>query len=113
MKIDFENMEEIVLNNFYGGQKATIASVFKDDNCKIMYGRLEPGASIGIHTHTNSSEIVFILEGECTIIYDNEKEVIKAGQCHYCPKGHTHSVMNLTENDMHFFTVVPKHEDIA
>lgn len=109
MKINFEGIEKTVIYNFYGGQKATIAKMFKDDYCKIMLGRLEPGASIGEHTHNTSSEIVFILKGECTVIYDDHRECIKAGQSHYCPLGHTHSVMNLTDEDVEFFTVVPEH----
>ena len=47
MIIDFENMETQVMNNFKDGEKYTEAKMFVDDNNRIMFGRLIPGASIG------------------------------------------------------------------
>ena len=29
------------------------------------------------------------------------------GDCHYCPKGHTHSLINNSDEDLVFFAVVP------
>ena len=55
MLLDFENMEETVIHNFNGGEKDTRAKMYNDENMKILYGVLEPGASIGIHEHTKKS----------------------------------------------------------
>ena len=63
MLIDFNTMEEKELEHFKGGEKSFHAKMFTDDSNKIMRGRLEPGASIGLHTHEGNNEIVFILEG--------------------------------------------------
>ena len=63
MKVNFSQMEETVLPNFMGGEKSVRARMRVDENGKIMCGVLEPGASIGLHTHTTSSEIVYILSG--------------------------------------------------
>ena len=49
MLLDFENMEETVIHNFNGGEKDTRAKMYNDENMKILYGVLEPWASIGIH----------------------------------------------------------------
>ena len=54
MLLDFENMEETVIHNFNGGEKDTRAKMYNDENMKILYGVLEPGASIGIHEHTDN-----------------------------------------------------------
>ena len=51
MIIDFKNMEEQILPNFKGGEKSYAVKKFTDDRNMIMYGRLESGASIGLHTH--------------------------------------------------------------
>ena len=51
MIIDFPNIPEQRLPNFKGGEKEYIARMFFDGQNRIMYGRLEPGASIGLHTH--------------------------------------------------------------
>lgn len=60
MLIDFDQLEETVLPNFYAGNKETRAHMFTDSLNKIMSGRLVPGASIGLHTHETSSEIIYI-----------------------------------------------------
>ncbi|MGN0298282.1 MAG: cupin domain-containing protein [Lachnospiraceae bacterium] len=108
MKLNFDETKETVLNEFYGGQKSLIARMYVDDRNKIMRGKLEPGASIGLHTHKTSSEIIYILEGNGKVEYDDTMENVKAGECHYCPKGHTHRLINDSDKDLIFFAVVPE-----
>ena len=45
MIIDFKHMEEQILPNFKGGEKAYAVKKFTDDRNMIMHGRLESGAS--------------------------------------------------------------------
>ena len=59
MILDFNKIEEKALANFKGGEKALNAKMNVDENNKILGGRLEPGASIGEHTHETNSEIIF------------------------------------------------------
>ena len=115
MLLDFENMEETVIHNFNGGEKDTRAKMYNDENMKILYGVLEPGASIGIHEHTDNSEEVFCVSGQVIrfIPVDGgkkevETEILKAGQAHYCPKGHKHGMKNEGTEDLIIFGVVPK-----
>lgn len=109
MIIDFDKMEKTVIHKFRGGEKDTIARMYKDNLNKIMYGTLEVGASIGLHTHDTDSEIIYILSGEAKCIYDNTEEFLTPGKCHYCPKGHTHSLINNSKSqDLVFFAVVPE-----
>lgn len=51
MLIDFNDFNETVIPNFRGGEKVTKAKMYTDNKNKIMYGTLEPGASIGLHIH--------------------------------------------------------------
>ena len=108
MLIDFSTMEETVSPHFKGGEKETAARMFTDENGKIMRGRLIPGASIGLHTHETSSEIIYILSGMGKVLYDGGSERVTPGQCHYCPKGHSHSLINDGAEDLCFFAVVPE-----
>jgi len=39
MLIEFNAMEDTVLKNFYGGEKALSAKMFVDERNKILYGR--------------------------------------------------------------------------
>lgn len=89
MIIDFKNMEEQILPNFKGGEKAYAVKKFTDDRNMIMHGRLESGASIGLHTHEGNCEMFYIIEGTGKVLMDGEYERVETGVCHYCPKGHT------------------------
>ncbi|MGN0172271.1 MAG: cupin domain-containing protein [Acutalibacteraceae bacterium] len=108
MRLDFSAIGDTVLPNFCGGEKELVAAMFSDDQNRILRGRLAPGASIGLHCHEESSEILYILEGRGCVLFDGQREPLEAGVCHYCPKGHEHSLINDSDADLVFFAVVPK-----
>jgi len=107
MLIDFNAMEEQVIPHFLGGEGTFRPRMRVDENGKIMRAVLEPGSTIGLHTHETSSEIIYILSGKGKVLYDGEYIPLKAGDCHYCPKGHAHSLMNDSGENLEFFAVVP------
>ena len=107
MNIDFSKMQEQVIPNFKGGEKSYAVKMFDDNDNKIMYGRLIPGASIGLHTHEGNCEIIYILKGHGTALYNGEKEPVSEGVCHYCPQNQSHSLINDSDEDLIFFAVVP------
>ena len=109
MIIDFEKIKETHIDNFKGGEKYIAAKMFVDNNNKIMFGYIIPGASIGLHTHIESSEIVYILKGKATIIYDNCEEIVTQGQIHYCPEGHSHALFNKSNENIEYLAIVPNH----
>ena len=108
MIIDFHSMEETVIPNFLGGEGEIRAKMFVDERNRILHGVLEPGCSIGYHTHETSSEIIYILSGTGKVKLENGEEPVKAGECHYCPKGQSHSLINNSEGLLEFFAVVPQ-----
>ena len=108
MNIDFSAIEESVIPHMRGGEKELRAHMFDDKLVKLMKGRLIPGASIGLHTHETSSEIVYILSGTGKVLYDDGCETLGPGSCHYCPKGHAHSLINDSDGDLEFFAVIPQ-----
>lgn len=108
MIIDLVSMEEKAIPSFKGGEKELNTRMFSNSDIKIMKGRLVPGASIGLHTHDTSSEIIFILSGKADYIMDDSTEVALPGQAHYCPKGHSHSMINNYDEDLIFYAVVPE-----
>lgn len=108
MILNFDAMDETVLKNFKGGEKNTVARMYADPRCRIMRSRLESGASIGMHTHETSCEIIYCLSGSGKVIIDGIQERLTAGCCHYCPKGHTHTLINDGAQDLTFVAVVPE-----
>ncbi|WP_455541991.1 cupin domain-containing protein [Intestinibacter sp.] len=109
MIIDFNKVEEQVIPNFKGGEKEFNAKMNVDENNKIISGRLQPGASIGEHTHETNSEIIFFISGKGKVIYDGKEERVEAGLCHYCPQGHTHTLINDSDAELTFCAVIPEH----
>ncbi|MBQ7182058.1 MAG: cupin domain-containing protein [Bacteroidaceae bacterium] len=110
MRLDFETMPFEDFPNFKGGEKTMRAQMFNDGKVKILHGILEPGASIGEHIHDFDAEVMFIIEGNGTIIDDGVASPIWAGQCTYCPKDHFHSLVNTGLEDLEFYAVVPRLE---
>lgn len=108
MKIDFNEIEEKALPAFKGGEKQFNVKMFTDSMNKIMKGRLVPGASIGMHTHEGNSEIMFITKGSGRVLFDGDTIELTAGDVHYCPKGHSHSLINDGCSDLEFSAVVPE-----
>lgn len=111
MVIDFDKIEEVAHPQFKGGEGDTWFRTYNDGTNKIMRGRLEPGCSIGLHKHETNSEIIYILSGEARCLYDDGEERLSVGQCHYCPCGHVHALINASESEtLDFFAVVPERE---
>ena len=97
------------LENFKGGEKHLEAKMFFDGTNRILTNaRLIPGASIGMHTHEDSCEVIFILEGRGSLLEDGTKKEVQAGDCLYCPKGGSHSLVNDSGSDLVFCAVVPQ-----
>ena len=109
MKIQFDKIQPTVLEHFNGGEGEFVARMFNDGKCKILRGCLAPGCSIGMHTHATSSEIIFVLSGTGKMLIDDTEEILRPGDCHYCPQGHSHSFINEGAEDLVFYAVVPEH----
>lgn len=70
--------------------------------------RLPAGASIGLRAHGTGSEVNYVLSGTGSAVRDGAEEPLRAGVCHYCPKGSSHSIVNMGGEDLVLFTVVPE-----
>ena len=109
MKLQFDTVEEQVIPQMRGGEGAACLRMYTDAHNKIMRGRLEPGCSIGLHTHDTNSEIIYVLTGRGKMLFDGGEERLEMGDCHYCPMGHAHSLINDSDQPLTFFAVVPQH----
>jgi mannose-6-phosphate isomerase-like protein (cupin superfamily) len=61
---------------------------------------LEPGASIGVHTHEGDEEVYFILEGYGTMEVDGEETKVGPGDICLTRDGHSHSLKNSDDGPM-------------
>jgi len=109
MIIKDSELEFSRFDNFKNGEKHLEAKMFFDGTNRILSrARLIPGASIGMHTHEDSCEVIFILEGCGSLLEDGMKKAVQAGDCLYCPKGGSHSLVNDSDADLVFCAVVPQ-----
>ena len=109
MTLDFDRMPSLVQPRFKGGQGEAETRIFQDDMGKILRLTLQPGSSIGLHTHETSSEIMYFLSGTGKVLCDGVWERVTPGTCHYCPRGSSHTLINDGTEDLVTFAVVPEH----
>lgn len=111
MIIRLEDIQESVLPAFKGGDKEFRANMYFDGHNRLFKGRLVPGSSIGLHTHEDSCETIFILSGKGRILeiedgVETLKEVLPS-DCLFCAKGHSHSLRNTSDSeDLVFYASV-------
>ena len=108
MVTEFSTMEWKENVGFKGGEGVFYNKMIDDGVNKMMQGKLPSGSSIGYHQHVGNCEMIFIIEGEGTVLFDDTKNPIKAGCVHYCPEGHSHSLINSGSEDLIFYAVVPR-----
>ena len=108
MILDLMEIPEKAMPNFKGGEGMAWVRMFNDDLNRILMLRIQPGCSIGLHTHETNSEIMHVLSGTARIIMDGKIEIVPAGQTHYCPKGHTHMTEPFGTAELRFLAVVPE-----
>lgn len=109
MTIDFNHLEEVKIDGFKGGKGELCMRSFADEKCRIMHGVLRPGASSGLHCHSENSEILYVLSGIATFYCDGEQKIVCQGQVHYCPMGHSHYMENNETEDLVYLAIVPEH----
>ena len=105
MILKFDEMELSHLPAFKGGEKEFAANMFFDGTNRIFKGRLVPGASIGVHTHDDSCEVIFILSGN-GVLYE-KAPVADCGDSHKLPSATETEATSIPECEA---TSVPESE---
>jgi len=106
MRFDFGGMEEMVIENFKGGEGCTIAKMGMIGNDKFMLVRLPAGSTIGRHKHETNTEVQFFISGKGVAYCDGREEIVGPGVCHVCPKGSYHEVVNTGDDDLVMYCCV-------
>lgn len=108
MLINFNELQEFCIPNLLGGEGQVRARMSVQPPNQMMLTTLAPGASIGMHTHMEDSDMTFILSGSGKALCDGVEERLTPGVCHYCPKGSAHCTINDGAEELRFFTVVAR-----
>lgn len=106
MLIDFNEITERKGPGMNGGTGELSAKMYMDEQGKIIPCRIHAGGSIGLHRHTASDDINYIISGTGKAICDGQEEKLVQGVCHICKKGSEHSIINTGNDDLIMITVV-------
>jgi len=87
MEIKLHDIPEQIVHCMRDGKGDTHKQTFEDDYARIMIISLDPGASIGPHTHETNYEIFYGISGTGKVLYEGTEEPMAPGVCHYCPQG--------------------------
>lgn len=68
--------------------------------------RLKSGDSVGMHTHEHNIEICYFISGEGTVIEEEQKTVVHAGDVNYVPMGKNHEIINTGKDDLIYMVAV-------
>ena len=90
-----------------GREKRPLGDVFGLNNFGVNLTRLAPGARSALkHRHSRQDEFVFILDGEPTLLRDDDEIVLRAGMCAGFPaRGAAHCLMNRTDRDVVYLEI--------
>lgn len=88
------------------GTGSMTAKIHKGEQGKIIPCAIHPHGSIGLHQHTTSDDINYVLSGTGKAICDGKEERLNPGCCHICKKGSEHSIINTGDDDLVLLTVV-------
>lgn len=95
-----------------GGEgKATITKLLEKDELQgkaRLFNKvtLEPGASIGLHAHTDDVEAYYILNGEGIVADNGEQKAIKSGDIMFTGNEESHSIKNTGNTDLVFIALI-------
>lgn len=89
-------------------QKRVLGDVFGLTNFGVNLTRLPPGAISALrHAHTRQDELVYILEGEASLVTDASETRLRPGMCagFKAGTGDAHHLVNRGERDVVFIEV--------
>lgn len=70
---------------------------------------IEPGRSIGLHTHDTNAEVYYMLEGELQVNQNGTPYTVKAGDVVFTSDGQSHSVVNHTQRSAKMLAIIFPH----
>jgi mannose-6-phosphate isomerase-like protein (cupin superfamily) len=55
---------------------------------------MNPGDGSPLHIHTKEDEIYYVLSGEVEVIIDDERQILRSGDCVFLPRYVPHQLQN-------------------
>ncbi len=90
-----------------GREKRALGDAFGLTAFGVNLVRLAPGAHSAFrHRHTKQQELLYVLEGEPTLVTDGAETVLRPGMCAgFAPGGAAHQLLNRSGRDVVYLEV--------
>ena len=102
------NYPEPFASRVAGREKRPLGDLFGLTNFGVNLTRLAPGAMSALrHAHTRQDELVYILEGEPTLVTDAGETRLRPGMCagFKAGTGDAHHLVNRTDRDVVYLEI--------
>ena len=102
------NYPEPFASRVAGREKRPLGDLFGLTNFGVNLTRLAPGAVSALrHAHTRQDELVYILEGEPTLVTDAGDTPLRPGMCagFKAGTGNAHHLVNRTDRDVVYLEI--------
>ena len=76
------------------------------DGLMLVRVKMPPGTGHQFHTHPESDEIIYVVDGVAEQWVDREKRRLTAGDSAYVPKGVVHATHNTTKRPLTFLAIL-------
>ena len=94
-----------------GTGTVTVKDLFSPEEM-LGHGRLfaenvvPPGASVGLHPHEGDTEWCYIVSGQGTYLYNDERHDVAAGDLTVVGDGHRHGIENTGDEPLLFIALI-------
>ena len=80
------------------------------DSLRVGELTIDPMTRVPRHTHTNSEEVMVLLEGTLEAMVGSQRTTIEAGDLVLAPAGTVHGFLNRSETPARLLYVFPRHD---
>ena len=90
-----------------GRQKKALGEFFGLNNFGVNLTRLAPGGESALmHAHTTQDEMIYVIEGQPTLITESGEVILSRGMCAgFAANGKAHHLVNRSERDVWYLEI--------
>ena len=106
MRIDFNAIDAMTGPAMNGGAGTMTVRMYNDEQYRIISTVLHPHSSLGLHLQNSGDDMNYVISGRGKAICAGVEELLFPGVMHICPKGSEHSIINDSDENLVFLTLV-------
>lgn len=100
MTVSIENAEHYIWGEVCDGWH-----LLKHDDMSVIQERVPAGGAEAMHHHNVARQFFYVLEGEVTMVFDDQEMILKKGQGLAIAPQVKHQFKNQSTNDVHFLVI--------